>query len=177
MKVKQVFLLSFTIVFVVILTSCQAIFPALAPATTVPTYTLYPTYTEYPTPTEAPTLAPTATSIPPTATDTAVPTATKKPYVPPAATKAPAQPTSGSSGSSGSTPVTWNNETSHVIKIVASGPANYTLTLGAHEEKMVYWNSGTYTVLYYLDGSSSVGGYDTIKVDPEEHNLYTLNFR
>jgi hypothetical protein len=74
-------------------------------------------------------------------------------------------------------PVTWKNETSHLIKVVASGPASYTITLQPQQELMVYWVAGDYYIEYYLDGSGTVAGTDNYRVEPEQHNLLVLNFR
>lgn len=159
-----------------LLAGCQTIAQIISPATSTPTvtatftptqtFTPVPTATRTPKPTATATLAPTETPVP-----TKVPT--KKPVLPTAA------PTTSDSGSvSGSTtPVTWQNETSHIIKVVANGPANYTVTLQPHSEQMVNWVAGDYTLYYYLDGSSSVAGKETYTVKPEEHNLLVLNFR
>ena len=159
-----------------LLTGCQTIAQIISPPTSTPTVTA--TFT----PTQTFTPLPTATSTPrPTATATKAPTATpvptkvptQKPVVPTVA--APTTDSSGSTG--GSTPVTWQNETSHIIKVVAKGPATYTVTLQPHSEQMVYWAAGKYTLYYYLDGSSSVAGQETYTVKSEEHNLLILNFR
>lgn len=116
---------------------------------------------------------PTATKTPtvvPTKTQTQAPTAkpTKKPVTAPPA---------GGSESGGSTPVTWKNETSHVVRLIASGAGNYSLTLQPQEEKMVYWDPGIYRVVYYLDGGSTIAGTDYFEVKAEVRNLLVLNFR
>lgn len=168
MKSKGIVFTLFALVSLISLSGC-AVFSAFAPTSTpVPTYTPYPTYTPFPTATEIPTATATATERP-TATPTVTPT--RVPYVAPTAT------TGGSSKGGGSTPITWANETSHTIKIVAVGAVTYTVNLAAHQTVEVHWNSGYYEVYYYLDGSSSAGGYETLYVDPERHYLLTLNFR
>jgi len=149
------------------------LFPTPTPQ---PTYTPLPTYTPVPTSTKVPTATatemPTATAVPTQVPPTA--TATARPYIAPTAAPATQVPQQSSGGN---TPVTWANETSHVIKIVASGGTTYTITLQAHETRQVYWNAGTYQVKYYLDGSSSVAGSESITIKAEQHYLYTLNFR
>jgi hypothetical protein len=156
-----------------ILAACQL----TATATPQPTYTLYPTYTPFPTATDLPTATVTPTEISPTATLVATVTPTKKPYIPPTATKVPASDPGNNQSGGGLTPVDWKNETSHSIRIVAVGPTTYTLELTAQQQIEVQWMAGHYSVKYYLDGSSSVSGTDTVDVLSEQHNLYVLNFR
>ncbi len=177
MKLIKIAFVFCLVLAVFLLTGCQTIAQIISPATMTPTatatFTPTQTYTPLPTSTHTPTATATATEKP-TATPTQVPT--QKPVVP-TSTKAQAAPTTASSSKGGDTPVTWQNETSHVIKVVATGAGNYTLVLQPHEEQMVYWNSGNYTINYYLDGGSSIAGVDYFTVRTEEHNLLVLNFR
>jgi len=168
---KNVFILVFALTALFSLTSCTIMEQLVTTATPLPTYTPFPTYTPLPTYTSVPTATntPVPTQVPPTASPTVKPSLTPT-------MKSPATAVPQQSGA-GSTPVTWKNETSHIIKIVTSGAGSYTLTLQPHEERMVYWNAGNYTVTYYLDGSSSIAGQESLTVKAEEHNLYTLNFR
>ncbi len=175
MKLLRVVLVVCFVSLAALLAGCQTIAQIISPATLTPTvtatftptqtFTPIPTFTRTPKPTVTATTAPTATPLP-----TKVPT--QKPVLP-----VVASPTTGVGDSGGTTPVTWQNETSHVIKVVANGPANYTVTLQPHSEQMVNWVAGNYTIYYYLDGSSSVAGQETYTVSPEQHNLLVLNFR
>jgi len=176
MKYYRVALVVCIVSMAVLLSGCQTIAQIISPATSTPTvtatftptqtFTPMPTPTHTPKPTATPTLAPTETPVP-----TKVPT--QKPVLPTVA------PTTSDAGSApgGATPVTWQNETSHIIKVVANGPANYTVTLQPHSEQMVKWVAGNYTLYYYLDGSSTVAGKETYTVKSEQHNLLVLNFR
>jgi hypothetical protein len=161
-----------SIVLALLCTSCSLI-PTAAPvptATLLPTYTSYPIYTPFPTATLVPTETPTEM------TPTAAPT--KKPYIPPAATKLPVKPTAvqqDEANNAGTVPVTWTNDTSHSIKVTAKGPANYTVLLSGGETKDVGWIPGDYVVKYYLDGSNSSSGEQTVTVD-EEHAIFTVHF-
>lgn len=180
MKFFRVALVFCFVSMAVLLAGCQTIAQIISPATSTPTvtatltptetFTPVPTATRTPKPTATATLAPTKTPVP-TKIPTKVPT--QKPALPTAA------PTTSDSGgvSGGSAPVTWQNETSHIIKVVANGPANYTVTLQPHSEQMVNWAAGDYTLYYYLDGSSSIAGKETYTVKSEQHNLLVLNFR
>jgi len=175
MKLLRVVLVVCFVSLAVLLAGCQTIAHIISPATMTPTvtatftptqtFTPIPTFTRTPKPTATATIAPTATPVP-----TKVPT--QKPMIP-----IVASPTTDVGDSGGTTPVTWQNETSHVIKVVANGPANYTVTLQPHSEQMVNWVAGNYTIYYYLDGGSSVVGQETYTVSPEQHNLLVLNFK
>jgi hypothetical protein len=164
MKMKGLIFICLAVLLVISTAGCQ---PAPTP-TAAPTYTPYPTYTPFPTKTPIPTATQTAT-LRPSATPTITPT--PRPYVPPTATSAD---TDGKKKGGGGTPLTWLNETSHIIKIVATGPATYTVTLQAFEEKEVQWVAGAYDILYYLDGASSPAGYDYLVVVAEQHYLLRL---
>lgn len=158
-----------------LISSCQVVsnLPFFSTNTPIPTFTPYPTSTPYPTFTPYPTYTPLPTSTL-TSTPTTSPTKTKIPYTGPTLT-----PTKNKNKNDNSlNPITWINETSHVIKIVAvCMQATYTVTLKSGETQTVWWARGQCSIKYYLDGGSSPAGTDSLTIYNEEHKTLRLNFK
>ena len=104
------------------------------------------------------------------------PTATARPVViQPTKAIQQSQPTSTSDAAAnlGTVPVTITNNTSHDMKIVAIGPASYTVKIQAKQTLDVNWAPGNYTLTaYYSDGTYYAStNYDV----NENHAIFTLN--
>jgi hypothetical protein len=73
----------------------------------------------------------------------------------------------------GTVPVTITNNTSHQMKIVAVGPATYTLDILGGKTLDVNWAPGTYTVTAYYENGNFYAS--TSYAVNENHALFTLN--
>jgi hypothetical protein len=83
------------------------------------------------------------------------------------------KPTQGVTPNLGTVPVTFTNNTSHRMKIVAVGPITYTFFIDSGSTQDLNWAPGNYTLTAYYD----TGGFyaSTTYAVNENHALFTLN--
>jgi hypothetical protein len=82
--------------------------------------------------------------------------------------------TQGETPNLGTVPVTFTNNTSHRVKIVAAGPITYTFFIdGGGTTQNLNWAPGTYTVTAYFEDGSFYAS--TSYAVNENHALFTLN--